>query len=191
MKSKVIDYKPLKLTKKLSLFSLEYQNKKEETLVWNLVSRRKVPKVISKDFTPDAVVVITWHEETKKLLLLKQYRPSVDGVLIEFPAGKIDKGESIEDAADRELYEETGLSITKIIEISPSLYSSSGMTDESVVFVICECSGEISTEGNEDTEEIEPFWIDKSEVKDLLNEGFDGSINFCVRAWMFLAFQVE
>ena len=38
----------------------------------------------------------------------KQYRPPIDKVIIEFPAGLIDAGETAEEAAVRELKEETG-----------------------------------------------------------------------------------
>lgn len=37
-----------------------------------------------------------------------QYRPPIENVCVELPAGLIDEGESPEQAAVRELYEETG-----------------------------------------------------------------------------------
>jgi ADP-ribose pyrophosphatase len=58
----------------------------------------------------DAVmmVVILDKPTGPELLLEKQYRPPVDKVVVEMPAGLVDEGESSEVAAVRELREETG-----------------------------------------------------------------------------------
>ncbi|MGB5080850.1 MAG: NUDIX hydrolase [Burkholderiales bacterium] len=42
-------------------------------------------------------------------VLVKQYRPAVQGYTLEFPAGTLEDGESAEASALRELVEETGL----------------------------------------------------------------------------------
>ena len=54
------------------------------------------------------IIAILEKETGPELLLQKQFRPPVDKVCIEIPAGLIDKGESPDDAAIRELKEETG-----------------------------------------------------------------------------------
>jgi ADP-ribose pyrophosphatase len=46
--------------------------------------------------------------ETTKTLVISQFRPPLNAYSIEFPAGLIDEGETIEEAARRELAEETG-----------------------------------------------------------------------------------
>lgn len=43
-----------------------------------------------------------------EILLQKQFRPPLDKIVIEVPAGLVDAGETAEEAAVRELKEETG-----------------------------------------------------------------------------------
>lgn len=60
---------------------------------------------------PGAVMVIPLLDDGSgqlKLVLERQYRYPVGCVMIEFPAGKLDAGESVQRCAERELLEETG-----------------------------------------------------------------------------------
>lgn len=43
-----------------------------------------------------------------ELLLQKQWRPPINQIVIEIPAGMVDAGETVEQTAERELKEETG-----------------------------------------------------------------------------------
>ena len=43
-----------------------------------------------------------------EFLLIRQFRPPVNNYVIEFPAGLNDKGDTLKEAAERELLEETG-----------------------------------------------------------------------------------
>ncbi|MBQ5768617.1 MAG: NUDIX hydrolase, partial [Clostridiales bacterium] len=65
----------------------------------------------------DAVVLIITSPDGNKLLLNKEFRMAVGCFAINFPAGLIDEGETPEDAAARELWEETGLKLTSIDEV--------------------------------------------------------------------------
>ncbi len=49
-----------------------------------------------------------------QVLLVKQYRPVVEHVTLELPSGHIDNGESPEQAARRELLEETGYQVQEL-----------------------------------------------------------------------------
>jgi ADP-ribose pyrophosphatase len=71
-----------------------------------------------------------------------------------FPAGLIAPGEDLESAAGRELYEGTGLSPVKIYRHSPAIFSSVGITDESISMVFAEVKGVPDTKNNEDSEDI-------------------------------------
>ncbi|MFF3446974.1 NUDIX hydrolase [Streptomyces sp. NPDC002667] len=51
------------------------------------------------------------------VLLVEQYRPAVDEVLLELPAGRTEKGETPEETAARELLEETGYVAGKVVPL--------------------------------------------------------------------------
>lgn len=57
-----------------------------------------------------------------EILLQKQYRPPIDKVVIEVPAGLIDEGETPRECAVRELKEETGF-VGVAEEVSPVMYN--------------------------------------------------------------------
>ncbi|MHA2173602.1 MAG: NUDIX hydrolase [Candidatus Hodarchaeales archaeon] len=56
---------------------------------------------------PDASAVIPFTEEGR-IILVKQFRYSIQENTLEIPAGKIDSGETPEECARREMAEETG-----------------------------------------------------------------------------------
>jgi ADP-ribose pyrophosphatase len=65
---------------------------------------------------PGAVMVIPLIEDASgvcRVVLERQFRYPVGQVMLEFPAGKLDSGESIQACAERELREETGYSATQ------------------------------------------------------------------------------
>lgn len=57
-----------------------------------------------------------------EIVLQKQFRPPLDKVVIEIPAGLIDEGETAEQAAIRELKEETGY-VAEVLETSPVMFN--------------------------------------------------------------------
>jgi ADP-ribose pyrophosphatase len=65
---------------------------------------------------PDGVIILATTAENK-ILLVKQFRPALNAYTIEFPSGGILTGEKPEDAAKRELLEETGYLCQEILPL--------------------------------------------------------------------------
>jgi ADP-ribose pyrophosphatase len=64
-----------------------------------------------------AVVLVIPVSQDNCLNLVKQYRVGVDGVTLEFPAGRIENGETFERCGARELQEEMGLTASYLENI--------------------------------------------------------------------------
>jgi ADP-ribose pyrophosphatase len=89
----------------------------------------------------DAIAVLLFDEEARAAVLIEQFRAptliarrrddpaSTDGWIIELVAGMIDQGETAEQAAVREVFEETGYRITNPRPIG-QFFSSPGGSDE-------------------------------------------------------------
>jgi len=73
-------------------------------------------------------------------VIIEQFRPPIGKFLVELPAGLVDEGETPEQAAIRELEEETGYVSTKVIESSAILASDPGMTTANMKLVILDVS---------------------------------------------------
>lgn len=108
------------------------------------------------------------------LLLVKQYRFPLNMMIYELPAGLIDEGENAREAAIRECKEETGMELL-VYEGGQQAYrrpfiQAQGICDESNSVVFGTVSGEISTEGLENREDLEIYLADKDEVRRILRE---------------------
>jgi ADP-ribose pyrophosphatase len=65
----------------------------------------------------------------REVILIRQFRAPVGGWVLEIPAGRVEPGESLEEAATRELIEEVGYRPRRL-ERLVSLYMSPGYSDE-------------------------------------------------------------
>lgn len=104
---------------------------------WEYVQRVKpTPDEPSAVDAVEVVALLKQGGETF-IILVMQYRPPIDKYCLEFPAGLVDAGESVHDAAVRELKEETGYQVSSIISTTPPLYFETGLSDSSMrqVFV--------------------------------------------------------
>jgi ADP-ribose pyrophosphatase len=169
----------------LNMFNVDYIDQDGRHRSWQIASRSKSPKCITRKFNmPDAVVIVPFHTAENKVVIIKEYRVPLADYEYGFPAGLIDEGETIEQAARRELKEETGLDVTRFSGISPSIYSSAGMSDESVAMVYVECDGNPSTDHNTGSEFIEVKLISPSQASRLCK---NPALKFDAKAWLVLS----
>ena len=81
---------------------------------------------------PPSVVLIP-IEDDGRVVLIKQYRASVDRELWELPAGSLEPGESADDAARRECEEEIGRAPARVERVG-AWYPTPGFCDEELIF---------------------------------------------------------
>jgi ADP-ribose pyrophosphatase len=82
-------------------------------------------------------VVIVALPQPGSIILVGQYRYPLERILWEVPAGSMDDGESVEEAAARELREEKGYSARHLRRLW-SAYSAPGFCNELLHFVVAE-----------------------------------------------------
>ena len=169
----------------LNLFRATYRDQKDKPRSWVYASRQEAPKVETRAWDrPDAVVIVPWHAVRRQLVVIREFRVVLGGYQIGFPAGLMDPGETVVETARRELFEETGLAIRRVDRCSPPVYSSSGMTDESVSLVYVECTGEPSDTANESSEDIQVLFVDANAAGRL---AADTALKLDVKTWMILS----
>jgi ADP-ribose pyrophosphatase len=169
----------------LNMFEVTYVDKNGLNRYWQIASRAKEPKCITQKFAvPDAVVIVPFHIAENKIVVTREYRIALADFEYGFPAGLIDDGETIEQASRRELKEETGLDVIKFNGRSPSIYSSAGMSDESVVMVYVECDGTPSKSGNTGSEFIEVELVSPSQASRMCE---NAALKFDAKAWLVLS----
>lgn len=182
---KVKELKKITNSKFLNFFELDYIDKQGQTKHWQFASRNDKPKCITQDYSAaDAVVIVPYHTEKKKIVVIEEFRVPITSYQYGFPAGLIDEGESLAEAAKRELKEETGLTLTKVLRESPAVFSSTGMTDEAICMIYVECVGEPDNQYNESSEDIHTHFLSPAETKELMQ---NTSLKFDIKTWLVLS----
>lgn len=179
---KLLGLKQIHKGKYLSYYIASFLNKEGNVKEYEFISRDN--NLTKEKFglnMPAGVGLVALNKSKDKVLLQAEFRLATNHYVYNFPAGLIDKGETVEEAAKRELKEETGLDLVSIEAVLPPSYASQGTSDELMQLVVCTCEGEIK-DSIFVNEEIAAKWYSKEEVKTLfLEKAF-----MSVRTQMFL-----
>ncbi|KAI9929929.1 hypothetical protein MW887_011739 [Aspergillus wentii] len=184
-KSKLISRGPLdpKEARWARMIKTTYVDPNGVERTWESAERqRTVKQTRPANCAIDGVGIVTILEKPTgpELLLQKQYRPPVDKVVIEVPAGLIDAGETVENCAVRELKEETGY-VGVAEQTSSIMYNDPGFCNTNLNMVHVRVDMSLPENQNpkpqlEDNEFIECFTLPLAslfdEMKKLESEGY-------------------
>ncbi len=131
------------------------------------------------------VTVLPYDPIADKYVLIKQFRigaywactenknQSSDGLIWETVSGYVDEGESIEEAAKRELMEESGLTCSELKSLG-SVLTSPGMCDERVHLFLASvdsqnCEGVFGLES--ESENIQVHALERTTAQQMMRDG--------------------
>lgn len=161
----------------LNLYEMDALTESGEAFHYYFASRNKeneLPLYTGETRRNGIVIYPVWKENPEKIVLIRQYRYPLDRWIYELPAGLIDEGENAQEAAIREMKEETGLIFEPYAggdeAFRRPVYLGAGMTDETSTSVFGYAIGDISKSFQEDAERIEVVLADKTEVRRILRE---------------------
>ncbi|MGL4652075.1 NUDIX hydrolase [Cetobacterium sp.] len=125
---------------------------------------------------PNAIAALILNYTEDKVLLVEQYRPGVNGKLLEIPAGIIENDEDSKETLKREVREETGYEIESYdILYTPTkpLILSPGYTSEELYIYIVKLKSEnekVYEKQLDEGEDLECFWHSLESALEITND---------------------
>lgn len=169
----------------ITRYDVDYVTAEGHPKTYEIISRNKDIQTLEQlqNRQANAVIMILTDESGERILVNREYRMAMAQWIYNFPAGLIDPGETPEESARRELWEETGLTLTRIDDVLDNSYSAVGFANERNVTVFGAAKGEFG-KSTSDMEEIIPGWYTREEIKTLLRtEPFAARTQAYCYAW--------
>lgn len=159
----------------VSLHAVTYVDFEGNAHVHEFASRRgtarndSVVTVETLGRVADGVIVLAMTEDKNKILVTREFRPATGGFIYGLPSGLIDPGETPEQAARRELLEETGVVAGEIVLPMPAGFPNASMSDSSSFLAVCSVPEDASLKPRLTPHEyIEPMLVTPAELRLLL-----------------------
>ncbi len=125
-----------------------------------LINEKKYPRDIIRH--PGGVGVLCLKDE--HILLVKQYRPAVDEVTLEIPAGKLEYDEDPMECGKRELNEEARIEADSL-ELIEEIYSTPGFCDEKIyIYKACGIRKALHELAQDEDEDLDSLWLPLEEA---------------------------
>jgi len=140
--------------------------------------------------SPDWVNIIPLTSDDQ-VVMIKQFRHGIKKVTLEIPGGMIENGDSPEEAARRELFEETGYQaeVTRLLGVvhpNPAF-----LTNQCYTFLV-ENVQKIAGGGNpDDTEDIEVALIPLNKIPELIKNGTISNSLVVTAFWWFFSDRID
>ncbi len=171
----------------ITRYDVDYVTEEGHPKTYEIISRNRNLRTLEElqNKAPDSVIMILTDESGERILVSREYRMAVAQWIYNFPAGLIDPGETPEQSAKRELWEETGLTLTRVDDVLDNSYNAVGFANERSICVFGTAAGEFR-ESTSDAEEIVPGWYTREEMRRLLRaEPFAARTQAYCYAWAF------
>jgi ADP-ribose pyrophosphatase len=127
---------------------------------------------------PDSVIVVAVDEDA--IVLVRQTRRGAAGQTLELPAGCLEEGETLEQAAARELREECGLSAVSWRELGSFWAAPDYSTEYVHVF---EATG-LAEAGAAELEEDEDITVERRSLRGVLGDLSDAGSLAALALWL-------
>ena len=169
----------------ITRYDVDYETAEGRAKTYEIISRNRDIRTLEdlQNRKADSVIMILTDGSGERILVNREYRMAMARWIYNFPAGLIDPGETPEESAKRELWEETGLTLTRIDDVLDNSYSAVGFANERNICIFGTAAGEFRR-STSDSEEIVPGWFTKEEMRALLRtEAFAARTQAYCYAW--------
>ena len=182
--SSVLEERSLYQGRWSNLVEFSYEDEKKQIRKWEGLHRKN---------NAEAVIIIAKMEPSERHIIIRQFRPPTNSYILEFPAGLVDRGETRDQTAIRELSEETGY-VGEVEKISPRLYSSPGILSEAVSFAHIQVDEKIPdnqrpTARNEPGEFITVFKKSADEILEFFTQEISHGVKFDAKLYSYFLAQ--